>query len=143
MTAIIIEIADAVVAELNASALFAPCVAERSYAPLFELSEMKDLHVTVVPRGKTTAAHSRATTQEDVAIDVAIQMKLDKADNEEIDALMELVDQIAEYFKLKRLTACPDAAWIGTEYRAIFSPEHLAKMRQFTSVLSLTFRIVR
>ena len=141
--ALITDVADAVVAELNATAFSQPVEAKRAYLPQFDLAEMKDLHVTVVPKGVTILPGSRSQNQHDLAIDVAVQKKLEKADNTEIDALMGLVDEIADRFRLKRLDSYPNAVWLKTEQQPIYSQEHLDQMRQFTSVLTFTFRMVR
>ena len=141
--ALITDVADAVVAELNATAFSQPVEAKRSYLPQFDLAEMKDLHVTVVPKGVTILPGSRSQNVYEAAIDVAVQKKLDKADNTEIDVLMGLVDEIADRFRLKRLDSYPGAVWTKTEQQPIYSQEHLDQMRQFTSVLTFTFRMVR
>jgi hypothetical protein len=139
----LVQIADAVVAELNAVTFSQPLEAKRAYLPQFDLPEMKDLHVTVVPKGVTILPGSRSQNQHEVAIDVAVQKKLEEANNTEIDALMGLVDEIAGRFRLKRLDSYPDAVWLKTEQQPIYSQEHLDQMRQFTSVLTFTFRVIR
>lgn len=142
----IIEISDAVVAKLNAGPFSIPFQAERHYKPTFDLVEMKDLRVTVVPRGVELSGASRSTAQTDVQIDIGIQRKLpaDAAnDAAEIDALMRLVEEIADFFRTHRLSACPNVSWVRTENRPIYSPEHIEQLRQFTSVLTLTFRALR
>lgn len=141
--AVITDVADAVVAELNAASFSQTVEAVRGYVPQFDLAEMKDLHVTVVPKGVSILPGSRSQNQHDLAIDVAVQKKLDKADNTEIDALMGLVDEIADRFRLRRLDSYPNAVWLKTEQQPIYSQEHLDQMRQFTSVLTFTFRVVR
>ena len=141
--AVVTEVADAVVAELNAEQFDEPFTAVRSYLPKYDLAEMKDLHVTVVPKGVTIAPGTRARNQHDVQIDVAVQKKLSAADNQEIDALTDLVDRIADRFRLKRLDAMPSAVWVGTAHEPIYAPEHMDQLRQFTSVLTLTFRLMR
>jgi len=141
---LITDIADAVVAELNAPGapgFSMPFTAERLYRPDFELPEMKDLHVTVVPHGLEMTTAGRGLSQHDVQIDVAVQKKLDAADNTEIDALMGLVEEIAELFRTKRQFS--DAAWLRTENSPVYSQEHLGELRQFTSVLTVTLRTVR
>jgi len=142
----IIEIADAVVAELNGGAFGIPFQAQRHYKPTFDLAEMKDLRVTVVPRGVELSGASRSMTQTDVQIDIGVQRKLPADavnDAAEIDALMRLVEEIADFFRSRRLSACPSAAWVRTENKPIYSPEHIEQLRQFTSVLTLTFRALR
>ncbi len=141
MPAAVLSVADAVVAEINAAALSMPVTAERAYQPVFDLAEMRNLHVTVVPRGLEQELGSRAGTPREVKVDVAVQKKLQAADAAEIDPLVGLVEEIAELFKLKRLPAYHQAVWTRTENVPIYSQEHLAELRQFTSVLTFTFRI--
>jgi hypothetical protein len=135
----IVDIADAVLAELGTATFSKPFVAQRAYRPLFDLAEMKDLHVTVVPKGLGKTLISRGALQSDYLIDVAVQQKPESIDNAALDALMVLVAEIAKHFEFKRLSAAP-VIWIGTDNAPIYSPEHLEKFRQFTSVLTLTFR---
>ena len=141
--AVVTDIADAVVQELNAGTFSTPLEAKRHYRPIFDLAEMQDLHVTVVPKGLAVERLDRSRNQHDVAIDIAVQKKCQTADNAELDPLMALVEEIADFFRLRRLTACPGAVWIRTENVPIYAPEHLDELRQFTSVLTLTFRVVR
>jgi len=140
---LIIEIAEAVKNALNAGDFSQDFTAGRHYQPLFDLAEMKDLHVTVVANGISTTTPGRGRAQFDCRVDVAVQKKLKTSDNTEIDPLMDLVDEIAEFFRARRLDAVPGAAWVRTENTALYAQEHLSEMRQFTSVLRLTFRVVR
>jgi len=142
MTAALLQVADAVVAGLNAASLSMPVAAARAYQPVFDLAEMKTLHVTVVPKGLEQELTSRGSTPRDVKVDVAVQKKLQAADAAEIDPLMQLVEEIAAFFKLRRLAHYPQAVWVKTENVPIYSQEHLAELRQFTSVLTFTFRIM-
>ena len=107
---------------------------------VWSLQEMKDLHVTVVPKAVTIGAGNRTQNQHDYDIDGAVQKKLSQADNEEIDTLMTLVDEIADHFRFKRLDS---AVWTKTENNPVFIQDHLDQLRQFTSVLTLTFRVFR
>ena len=138
----IIDIADAIVAELTGGSFSQPITAQRAYKPTFDLQEMQDLHVTVVPKGLESQQSSRSMVQQDFQIDIGVQKKLD-ADDGEIDALMGLVEEIADFFRQGRLEAVPNAALIRTENAPVFSPEHLSELRQFTSVLTLTYRMLR
>ena len=144
--ALIPDIADAVVTALNSHAFSQPFTARRCYVPAFDLKDMKDLHVSIVPRGVELSGASRSMTQTDVQIDIGVQQKLPAdtvGDQALIDALMRLVEEIADFFRTHRLTTCPNASWVKTENKPIYSPEHLEQLRQFTSVLTLTFRILR
>jgi hypothetical protein len=141
--AIITDIADAVVTELNGHTFSQPFTAQRFYRPVFDLAEMSVLHVSVVPRGMTIERLDRSRNQHDMQIDIAVQKKCQTCDNAELDALMALVEEIADFFRLRRLTAYPNAVWVRTENVPVYAPEHLEEYRQFTSVLTLTFRVVR
>jgi len=137
------EIAQAVVTELNSASFSLPFTAERRYLPRFELSDLQTLRVTVVPQGVTTEAAARAHNQYDYAIDVAVQQKLSDDENDPIDDLLTLVEELADFFRLRRLADYPAAHWIKTDHKAIYAPEHLDQLRQLTSLLTLTYRVVR
>ena len=138
----IVDIAGAVVTALNAGAFSQSFQAVRHYQPVFELKDMGTLHVSVVPKGIELELFTRAKVQADVEIDIGVQKKLTSLEGAEVDPLMHLVEEIGDYFRSHALVGTP-AVWIKTENVPIFAPEHLAKLRQFTSVLTLTFRLLR
>ncbi|HQL76235.1 MAG TPA: hypothetical protein PLD58_23890 [Phycisphaerae bacterium] len=144
--ALIVDIADAVVAEINDHSFSQPVTAQRLFRPVFDLADMKTLHVSVVPKGVEMQGASRTLVQHDYQIDVGVQKKLPtnpSGDNAEIDALMALVEEIADFFRQRRLQALPNVVWVQTQNLPIYSLEHLEQLRQFTSVLTLTFRVLR
>jgi hypothetical protein len=140
--ATIIQIADAVVTQLNAATFSQPLTAARHYVPSFKLPDMKELHVTVVPRGISSVSLDRKRDTFSYEIDVAVQKKTD-AEQATLDALMTLVEEIADHFRTEPLASFPDARCLDVKNAPVFSPEHLDELRQFTSVLTLTFRVVR
>ena len=140
---VIADIADAVVASLNAASFSLPVTANRLLLPSFELPEMENLHVSVVPRSVQTLQASRNKNQFDYAIDVAVQQKLDALDNATLDSLLGLVQEIDDHFRGRRLDSYPAAMWVRTENKPVYSVEHLDQLRQFTSVLTFTFRLMR
>ena len=139
----ILKAADAVVSELNAASLSLAFTSARFYLPRFELTDMDTLHVTVVPQAVLEAREMKALVQYDLSIDVAIQQRFSDDTPVEIDPLMDLVQEIADFFRLRRLTAFTDASWLRTERKTLFDPTHMDELRQFTSVLTLVFRVVR
>lgn len=141
--AVITDIANAVIAALNAGTFSQTFTAERQYLPIFELEDVKGLRVTVVPKGVAIQSAGRNNNQHDVDIDVAVQKKLTKTDDTEIDPLMTLVEELADHFRLKRLTTYPNAIWTKTQNEPVYAQEHLDQFRTFTSVLTLTFRVIR
>src|SRR4029078_4956496 len=112
--AIVIEIADAVVDLLNETTFDQGFTAERRYLPIFELPDMKVLHVTVVPKSKTDVLFARSSAAHEVQADVAVQKKFASEDAVELDPLLKLVEDIADLFRLKTLNASRPATWIKT-----------------------------
>ena len=143
---LITTIADAIVTELNAAppGTFAQAfTAARHYRPQFDLAELKTLRLSVVPKAIGITGLMRNANQHDVSIDVAVQKKVSSTDAAELNGLMLLTEQIADFFRLRRLTALPEALWTKTDNVPVYSPEHLETKQVFTSVLTLTFRVVR
>ena len=50
---------------------------------------------------------------------------------------------LADLLRLKRLSGMNVAAWVRTENAPIYALEHLEQQRVFTSVLTVTYRIVQ
>ena len=140
---VVTDVADAVVAELNAASLSLSLESERHYVPIFDLAEMTELHVSVVPRGMEITRTDRSRNKHDIQIDVAVQKKFEKGDTAEIDPLLDLVEEIADFFRLRRLASYPDAIWTKTKHDPIYAQEHWDELRQFTSIVTFTFRVVR
>ena len=141
----IIDIADAVAAELASGEFSESFTPERRVLPDYELADLKDLHVTVVPRGVEISGASRALCQHDFQIDVGVQKKLSAgADiDTEVAELIGLVEEIAEFLQRRRLADVPEAAWVKTANDPVYAPEHLAEKRLFTSVVTVTYRLLK
>lgn len=139
----VLNIADALVAELNAATLSLPVTAVRLFVPNFDLKEMKELHVSVVPRELHVRGLDRHRNSYDASIDLAVQKKFSRGNSREIDPLVSLVEEIADLFRLKRLASYPGAIWTSTDHQVLYSQEHWDQMNQFTSLLTLTFRVAR
>ncbi len=132
------DIADAVVAVLNAAELDMEFTAERTLLPLYDLKTLRNLKVSVVPKGRKIIQGARVLTIDEIQIDIGIQKKI--SDDSELDGLMKLVEDIAGLFKAERLAGYPNAICIKKENEPIYDPEHLRQFHQFTSVVTLTFK---
>lgn len=141
--ALAIDIADAVVAELAGGAFSQSFTPQRRVLPEYELADLKDLRVTVVPAAVEISGASRTLNQHDVRIDVGIQKKLGKDIDTEVAQLCGLVDEIAEFLNRRALQATPWAVWVKTANEPIYAADHLAEQRTFTSVLSVTYRAMK
>ncbi len=137
----LIALADAVKDSLNNASFSMSFTAQRLHQPSFDLAELAALHVSVVPKSETIATACRGNSFFDCAIDVGVQKKV--ADDAEVDALLDLVEEIADHLRLKRLDGYPSAAWLSIEHDPVVAAEHLDQNRQFTSVLSATYRVKR
>src|SRR3972149_1065871 len=138
--AMIIDIAESVVAELNATSFSQPVSAVGHYAPQYDVAEMTTLHVTVVPKGLTSQMLDRNRDTFEYLVDLAVQQKVDQA-NPPLDALMTLVEEIANHFRARALASFPNARCTEVKNEPVYSPEHLTELGQFTSVLTLKFRV--
>jgi hypothetical protein len=128
---LVINAADAVAAEINAAppdAFGHEFIATRRVLPVFELTDLTDLRVTVVPKGVEISGSTRSTSQYDISVDVGVQRKL-TSDGGEVDAqiesLGELVDRIADYLRRRPLMSFPGLAWVSTRNEPVYAPEHL------------------
>lgn len=140
--ATIIDIAESVVAEINATTFSQPVTAARHYAPQFEIGEMGTLHVSVVPKGLASKSLDRSRDTFEFVIDVAVQQKVDQA-NAPLDVLMGIVEEIADHFRAAALASFPNARCTEVKNEPVYSPEHFTELGQFTSVLTLTFKVWR
>ena len=137
-------IADAVAASLNGGSFNPAFTAERKHLPVFDLSQVGDaLQVSVVPRSVAVSGGSRTANFFDIAVDIGVQKRIDTEDLAQADELLDLVEAIGDHLRLKRLETYPQAAWLALEHEPVIAAEHLEKLRVFTSVLTVTYRVRR
>ena len=137
-----VDIAEAVKEALNAGSFSQPFQAAREYRPAFELKDMAVLHVTVVPHAVEVASLSRSRQQYDVQVHVAVQKKFAEDSAAELDPLMDLVEEVMDFFRLRKLSDT-GATCVGVANAPVYASEHMAELRQFTSLVTLTFRVMR
>jgi hypothetical protein len=143
---LVIDIADAVAAEINAAppdTFSQAFTAARMVLPEFDLADLAELKVTVVPKAVEITGGTRSASQYEIAVDVGIQKKLGKDLDAEVEALGTLVDEIADYLRRRQLTQAPWAAWSAIRNEPVYAPEHLAGERVFTSVLTVSYRAMK
>ena len=133
------DLAIALVDDLNAAVFSRPFTAVRAYLPLYDLGEMEILHVTVVVAGRTVMPISRRQLQIDHRLDIAVQQKLAVEDPLACDPLLALVAEIADHLNGHTLPGAA-GAWVKTEHEPLVDPSHLHELRQFTSLISVTYR---
>jgi len=143
---LVTDIADAVVTELGVAppgTFSETFTAERCVLPEFDLQDLAELKVTVVPKSVEITGSTRAASQYEIAVDVGVQKKLGKDLDAEVAALGMLVDEVADYLRKRTLDQAPFAMWIGITNDPVYAPEHLAEQRVFTSILTVTYRAMK
>jgi len=147
-----LDVADAVLAELQAgcdsgslaggsfSQAFTP---HRRVLPSFDLSDLTTLRVTVVPKSLTTAPFTRAVREHVVQVDVGVQKRVGADDDADVVTLCDLMEEIADYLYGRVLTDYEGAKWQAQVVEPIYALEHLTLDRTFTSVLTLTYVVLR
>src|SRR5512136_3281491 len=136
MPAAIVQLADAVVADLNAATFSQSFTAQRSYLPRWKLEELATIRVTVVPKDDVGERASRAQWQEDYQLDVAIQQRLGANETAQMDALVLLGQELADYFK-SRNPAGDLATLVAVAFAPLFDTDHPEKHKTLTPVLNL------
>jgi len=144
---VIVEIADAVAASINTASdgdgFAEPVQAVRAYRPSYDLEQLGELKVSVVPRSVTTANLARQQSQVDCTVDVGLQQRVDAGDDARLDALLDLAEQIGDHLRYKRLPGYPQAAWLSIEHEPVVAAEHLDERSTLTTVMSVTYRVRR
>lgn len=150
MSAAIVDIADAVVAVLNGASLSQSFTAVRYYVPVHDLRDLVDLTVSVVPASLTSAILTRSNlASTDYVIHIGIQKVIGQGPMTNaqalaaVDPLMQLVQEISDLFNGKPLVGYTAADCMSVENDPIYAPQHMDQQRVFTSVLALTFNMVR
>jgi hypothetical protein len=142
MAAVILDLADAVVDQLNAATLSQAFTAERLYAPLEDLETLSALKVTVVPRSLASRPLSRAWDSFDYQLDIGVQQKTDLSEAM-LDGLMLLVEEIVDLLRPGPLTSYPAGRVVDVANQPIWAADHLNEKHVFTSVITLTIKVWR
>lgn len=138
---IAVDIADALVAHINAVTHDPPVTAARAYKPLARLDTDEGVKITVVPKSRDRTPEARRVDRREFEIDLAIQKRVGvRSSNADIDDLMTLSESIEQMTKVD-LATDPPAIWTKTEVPALWDPTHYEESGVFTSVLTLTYTV--
>lgn len=137
------DIADAVAVELNIGNFGDKFTAERVTIPRFEIEELAELHVSVIPKSISFSRASKTISKYIVTIDIGIQKKIAENPLAEVALLGDVVDEIASYLQDRTLGLLPNVRWIACKNDPIYSVEHMVQKRVFTSVLSVEYHLLK
>lgn len=142
MSAVCLDIRDALVAVLNAQSWTKEFTAVTGYVPRYQLKDMDTLHVTVVASNIESEREARNLRQEEYEVQVGIQQRF-SAEAADCDALVALGQEIGDYlFANPALSGYPAAALWKWKFYPYYA-EDLVSRRQYTGVLVLTYRVDR
>ena len=105
-----------------------------SIFPTFDLRDLDDLRVVVVPNSTEYKTVSRERHEEILKVQIGF---LKRGSEENLDDLLRIVEKIGLGFLNRKLGG---ATCVCVAYNPIYSPEHLRERGQFTSIIELTFR---
>lgn len=137
------DIADNVVADLNAWGFTKQFTARRFWRPRFKLTEMSTLHVSVAPRTIACEPITRGKYQNDLGVDVAVQIAFDHEPTEEdLDEYAGLTKEIYDFLLIKRPTLRKDSRTKPTAIAIdpLCDAQHLDELNQFTAVIRAVYQ---
>lgn len=137
-----IDIADAIVSELAGHTFSEPLTVTRRVLPEYELSQLKNLTVTVVPKSVGINNITRESSSYNVAIDIGIQQKISKDTDADVARLSGIVTELVSFLNRRKLTAFPAAQFKTIVNEPVYAPEHLSQKRLFTSIVTLVYKVI-
>lgn len=111
--------------------------AEVLFFPEFELRDLDDLRVVVVPHSTEYKTVSRGRHEKILKVQIGF---LKRGSEENLDDLLQTVEKIGLGFLNRKLGG---STCVCVAYNPIYSPEHLRERGQFTSIIELSFRQFR
>ena len=111
--------------------------AEVLFFPEFELRDIEEMKVIVVPLAEEYKPLSRTQHEEILKVQVGF---LKRGCEDELPELLRTVEKLGLGFLNKQLVG---ATCVGVAFNPIYSPEHLRERGQFTSVIELSFKQFR
>lgn len=114
-----------------------PKGAEVNLVPSFDLKNLVDLKIIVVPFALHHKMLARSMREDELLIHVGVLKKCSE------DELIDLINQVSSIGLDLLHREIEGAKCVNVEYSPLYSPEHFKTRRQFTGVLELTFKEVK
>lgn len=143
MTAPLIILGDAVVAELNTPVSVTwtqEFTAARAYRIRRELKDITGWLVTVAFVEEEIELENRTLNRHDTQLDIGIQTKVNPDANADCDAVLDLQDEFVTYWLRRRPAGASTQTCFSAKKLDLYLPEHLDS-RVCTSITRLTFRM--
>jgi hypothetical protein len=137
----VLQLAEKIVQSLNESSFALPFSAVKTLFPFYELKDLSNLKVTVVPKSVNITNASRNSSEFDYQVDIAVQKAVKTPDDIEVTALTELVLAIAKSFRNKVYQDI-GAVCFKQSIDPLYSVEHIQPPSVFTSVVTFNFKVI-
>lgn len=140
------QIGDAVKDNLNGTSFSQSFTAARKWRASYPVTALKSLVVVVLPGPASFENLDRRRDDTQYATDVVLLQKVNPDSNAEVDALVELMEEIKDHYRAKGLTAGSRAVFCrGREFvspgEALVDDGLLKDSRTFVGVVRLTWRM--
>lgn len=133
--------ADRIVAALDAADLGESKTVVRAFLPYREREQLSALTLTVMPRGvERTLATRGGVGQVDYLVEVAVQKKVEGADETAFAAGVAAVEAVSDILAGLRLAGPPAWSCVETRIDPLISEDHAANLRVFTGVVQARLR---
>lgn len=142
---LILDIADAVAAELTDRKFSVPFRAVRRLRPRFTLDELQaDLKVSVAPGPVEREFLSRGQVADIYAVGIAFQhrVRADECDPMIAD-LLAVVDEVGIFLTGRHLAAVDGLKFEGIEHNPTIAAEHIEDHSVLTSIITVRYRVIR
>lgn len=141
----IIQTADAIVDLVNNGEFSQLYEAKRFYDPsvaLETLPELPAVRVAVLPQAAKRERIARGYMRREFDISVAVCAKIkNRADTDELDALMLLAEEVAAYLEDNPLETYTAARQLETEIGVPYSPAHFRDKGLFLAPATITYLV--
>ncbi|HBG28589.1 MAG: hypothetical protein A2Y10_08580 [Planctomycetes bacterium GWF2_41_51] len=138
----VLQLAEKIVNTLNDSEFALAFTAVKTLFPFYELKDLANLKVTVVPKSVNITTASRNSSEFDYQVDIAIQKAVKRPDDTEITVLTELALAIAKSFRNKVYQDI-GAVCFKQSIDPLYFVEHIQPPSVFTSVVTLNFKVIQ
>ena len=141
MASRLINLANAVAAAVNAATLPTPLTAAVAWMPFTDRAVSADLACWVVPSTEAPGSLSRGQLSHECEIFVALQKAA--ADETEVDGLAATLESIGDALAHRPLSWSGGTAhFVSMRIDPVLDLDHWNRLKQYTGVLRLTYRIV-
>lgn len=137
MSAPVVDVADAIVAVLNAASLSRNFTAVRRHTHNIDRTTLQTVRVLVVPKADLTRKTTRGMIRREIDVDVAILAPA--TDEYDAERLMDFVEEIKDELEGDQMAS---ADWVQHDNDPVYSVDNIDGLQQFTSVVTESYLLI-